>query len=430
MHVAIIGNGIAGVSAALRVRALQPGWRISLISGESQFHYSRPALMYIYMGHMRYADTKPYEDSFWREQRLDLVRDWVVGVDTVRRELRLHRGQPLAYDRLLIATGSQSNRFGWKGQDLAGVQGLYDLMDLDLLYRNTENCKHAVIVGGGLVGIELAEMLLTQGIRVTFLVREASYWDNVLPAEESALVNRVVRRHGIELKLSTQLKEIVDGGNGRAAAVITDHGERIDCQLVGLTAGVTPNIDLARDTPIAVGRGILVDSSLRTSVDGVFAAGDCAEIRSAGARNLIQQVWYTGRVQGEVAGDGLAGVARTYDPGIWYNSAKFFDLEYQTYGQVNLRVPGEHSLYWEHANHEHAARIVHVDGRVIGFNFMGLRRGHRVCEQWIRDGRDADYVLAHLADANFDPEFHARFEPDMVRTMRAQLEARAQGVTR
>lgn len=416
VHVAIIGNGITGVSAALAIRERRPDWEITIVSGESTHHWSRPALMYVFMGHMRYQDTKPYEDSFWAAQRLELVRDWVTGIDVERKTLALHRRGELGWDKLLVATGSQSNKFGWPGQDLDGVQGLYDLMDLRKLYRNTEGCRDAVVVGGGLIGIELAEMLHSRGIHVTFLVRERSYWDNVLPPEESDLVNRLIREQGLDLRLETNLDRIEDDGRGRAGAVWTkETGERIECQLVGLTAGVRPNVDLVRGSAIAVERGILVDDALRTNVPDVFAAGDCAEIvRPAvegNERNLIQQVWYTGRAQGRVAGAVIAGEETRYEPGIWFNSAKFFDLEYQTYGRVGLDVPGEASLYWEHPNGRHALRLVHVDGRIIGVNTMGLRHRHEVCERWIADQRPIAGVIDRLGDAHFDPELGRRFEP-------------------
>jgi NADPH-dependent 2,4-dienoyl-CoA reductase/sulfur reductase-like enzyme len=431
MHVAIIGNGIAGITAAQRIRELQPEWRVSIISGESRYHYSRPALMYIYMGHMRYRDAKPYEDSHWAELGLELVKDWVVGLDVGRREMLLHRGGTLPFDKLLIATGSKSNRFGWKGQDLAGVQGLYDLMDLRMLEVNSRGARKAVIVGGGLIGIEMAEMLHSQGIEVTFLVRERSYWDNVLPSEESRMINRIIMEHGFDLRLGTQLQEIADDGTGRAAAVLTDKGERIDCQIVGLTAGVSPNVDVARDTPIEINRGVLVDDRLRTSVPGVFAAGDCAEIRPRnGGRGLVQQVWYTGRGQGEVAGEVIAGRDRAYEPGIWYNSAKFLDLEYQVYGRVNMRVEGEENLYWEHPGGRHAMRLVHIGGTVIGLNFMGIRYRHRVCEGWIKEGCSVEFVLDHLAEGNFDPEFFARQENNIADVLRAQFLHRNEEVLR
>lgn len=422
LHVAIIGNGVTGVTAATRLRKKQPDWKISLISGESTHHFSRPALMYLFMGHMTYQQTKPFEDRFWIDQRLDLVRDWVTSIDYPRKTLTLHNGGPMPYDKLLIATGSKSNKFGWPGQDLAGVQGLYSLMDLRLLYENVKNTRHAVIVGGGLIGIELAEMLHSRNIDVTFLIREVSYWDNIMAREESELLNHIIKEQGIGLITETNMKEIVDDGTGRACGVVTEFGKRIECQFVGLTPGVSPNTDLVKGSEIETGRGILVDGSFRTSVADVFAAGDCAEIQNQeGERNLIQQVWYTGKKQGEVVGDVLAGEERAYDPGIWYNSAKFLNLEYQTYGSVNMKVPDEKNIYWQHEDKKHAVRLVYTDEGVIGFNFMGLRARHNICEQWIAEQKSVPYVLDHLAEANFDPEFFRRYEPEIVRSLKEQV---------
>ena len=422
MHVVIIGNGVTGVTAAIRLREKHPDWRITIISGESSYHYSRPALMYIFMGHMSYKSTKPFEDDFWPKNRLDLLRDWVTGIDTERKRLRLHKNGSLDYDKLLIATGSKSNKFGWPGQDLEGVQSLYDLRDLRTLYENVKTTRRAVIVGGGLIGIELAEMLHFRNIHVTFLVREESYWDNIIPGEESRMINRVIRDQEIGLKLKTNLKEIVDDGTGRACAVITDRDERIDCELVGLTAGVSPNIDLVKDTKIETNRGILVDRSFRTSQPEVYAAGDCAEIRTEnGGRNLIQQVWYTGKKQGEFVGDVLAGDNRSYDPGIWFNSAKFFDLEYQVYGQVNMGVQDEKNIIWVHPNHRHSVRIVYTEEGVIGLNLMGIRYRHQVCDSWIAERRPVTDVLENLEEANFDPEFFRRYDAEIVGTLKEQI---------
>jgi NADPH-dependent 2,4-dienoyl-CoA reductase/sulfur reductase-like enzyme len=429
MHLAILGNGITGVSAALRVRERHPDWRITLVSGESKHHWSRPALMYVFMGHMRYEDTKPFEDSFWVERRLELVRGWVSGIDLEKKELVLHRAPPIHWDKLLIATGSKPNRFGWPGEALRGVQGLWGLPDLKRLYENAERAERAVIVGGGLIGVELAEMLHSRGIHVTVLARESAYWNNVLPDEEARLVGRAIERHGVELRLSTELEAIEDDGTGRCAAVRTkpragsgENGERFECQIVGLTVGVSPNLDVVKGSAIRTGRGVLVDPSLRTSVPDVFAAGDCAEIEGlGGGRNVIQQVWYTGKLQGEAAGDVISGVERRYDPGVWFNSAKFFDLEYQTYGRVGMKVPGEESLYWEHPSGLHAARLVHVGGQVIGFNTLGVRWRHALAERWIQEARPVDSVLARLGELHFDPEFFRVHEPEIARAFRGAL---------
>ncbi len=427
MHVVIFGNGVTGVSAAIRVRQLKPDWKITMISGESDYHYSRPALMYIFMGHMSYQNTKPYENSFWSRNNINLIRDWVTEIDAGSKRLLMQKLDQVYCDKLLIATGSKSNKFGWPGQDLKGVQGLYDLMDLRELYENTQGAKNAVIVGGGLIGIELAEMLHSRGLHVTFLVREKSYWDNVLPGEESSMINRLIEQENMELLLETELKEIIDDGNGQVAGVITNKDEKIDCGIVGLTAGVSPNLDLIRDSSIPNGRGILVDWGLRTQIEDIYSAGDCAEIVTEGdGRNLLQQVWYTGKMQGNVVGETIAGMDSIYDPGIWYNSAKFLNLEYQTYGQVNnaqglLTIPGEKNIYWEHQDHLHSLRLVHNDNEVLGVNVMGICYSHKICENWVRDKRSPDYVLDNLAQANFDPEFFKRYESEIVGTLKEQI---------
>ncbi|MFN3201526.1 MAG: NAD(P)/FAD-dependent oxidoreductase [Bradymonadia bacterium] len=426
MHIAIIGNGISGVTTAFRIRKNHPDWRISLISGESEYFFSRPALMYIYMGHMTEAQTRPYENHVWDLNRIERVQGWVTHIDTENRRLTLNSVNDtrtsIAYDKLVLAVGSQPNKFGWPGQDLEGVHGMYSLQDLYSLEANSHRIKRGVIVGGGLIGIELAEMLHARGKHVSILAREKSYWSNVLPAEESALVNHHIYEQHIDLRLETELAEILDDGHGRVCGVMTKDGERIDCEFVGLTAGVRPNLSALEGSGIPTGRGILVDWKLQTQVEGVYAVGDCAELVNPGdARNTIEQVWYTGKAQGQVAGDVISGIDRTYEQGIWFNSAKFLDLEWHTYGQVKRDLEREKNLYWEHPSRRHSMRLVFQDGIIKGVNAMGIRYRHRVCERWIAEERDAEYVFAHMRDANFDPEFYRKHERNIVGTFMEQV---------
>ena len=209
-HIVIIGNGISGVTLARHVRKIS-NKKITLISAESDYFFSRTALMYVYMGHMKFEHTQPYENWFWEKNRINLVQGFVDEVKTDVKKVRLADGSFIIYDKLVIATGSKPNKFGWPGQDLRGVQGLYSKQDLELLEANAPNntvCERAVIVGGGLIGIEMAEMLRTREIPVTFIVREKSFWDGVLPAGESQMINEHIREHHIDLRLDTNLKEI------------------------------------------------------------------------------------------------------------------------------------------------------------------------------------------------------------------------------
>ena len=121
-HIVIIGNGISGITTARHVRKLSDN-KITVISAETDHFFSRTALMYIYMGHMKYEHTKPYEDWFWKENRIELKRGFVESVDTANKSLQFADGSSLNYDKLVLATGSKPNKFGWPGQDLPGVQG-------------------------------------------------------------------------------------------------------------------------------------------------------------------------------------------------------------------------------------------------------------------------------------------------------------------
>lgn len=417
-HLVIIGNGIAGITCARHVRK-QSDMQITIISAETDYFYSRTALMYIYMGHMRFQDTKPYEDWFWNKNDIDLIRGYVKKIDTDLKIVFLDDGQKFTYDRLLIATGSKSNKFGWLGQDLPGVQGLYSYQDLELMEENTKGIRQAVIVGGGLIGIEVAEMLQSRKINVTFLVREEFYWDNILPKEEAKMISSHIKEHGIELRLSTNLKEIRPDENGRVEKVFTENNEEIPCQFVALTPGVHPNIDVVKDSKVETNRGILVNNFLETNIPDVYAAGDCAEImvEKKEERNKIEQLWYTGRMQGKIAAHNILGKKVKYDRGISFNSAKFMDIEYQTYGFVsNLPRAGEDSFYWEHPDQKRCLRIVFENGseRVVGMNFFGLRMKQIVCERWIKEEKTVDYVIENLKEANFDPEFFKQHETEIL----------------
>jgi len=380
------------------------------------------------MGHMRFKDTQPYENWFWRKNNIQLKKAYVTNIDTSNQNLSTKEGETIAYDKLILATGSQSNYFGWPGQDLKGVQGLYNYQDLELLEKNThssQNCKRAVIVGGGLIGIEMAEMLLTRNIEVTFLVRENSYWSNVLPTGESALINQHILKHHVDLRLSTNLNEILGDENGKVKAVTTkETGETIECQLVGLTAGVHSNIDLVKESSIETNRGILINHYFETNTANVYAIGDCAEFHQPlPKRRPIEQVWYTGRMHGEHLAQNLFGQRKVYEPGPWFNSAKFFDIEYQTYGVVLPKLnENETSLYWQDSEAERCIHIVYDknDKTFIGINAFGIRLRHELFDKWLREKATVATVLENLSAANFDPEFFKEYEEEILKQYQQQ----------
>jgi len=427
-HIVIIGNGISGVTTARHIRKLSDK-KITIVSAETDYFFSRTALMYVYMGHMKFEHTQPYENWFWEKNRICLKKGFVKTIETKSKTLYFAEGDILKYDKLVIATGSKPNKFGWPGQDLDGVMGMYHKQDLDNLERtapNNEVCKRAVIVGGGLIGIELAEMLSSRNIPVTFLVRENSFWNMVLPDGESQMINRHIKNHHIDLRLGVNLQEIKADKNGKVKSVIiAETGEEVPCCVVGLTAGVSPNIDFIKDSEIEIGRGVKVNRFLETNVKDVYAIGDCAEQHEAiGQRRSIEAVWYTGRMMGETVAQTICDNRIKYKPGHWFNSAKFLDIEYQTYGWVFAK-PRENEIHF-HWKHEDDTKCITIcfdknTNQFLGINTLGIRMRHEIFDKWLTEKRSIDYVMNHLPKANFDPEFYKHYETEILASYNNQL---------
>lgn len=415
MHVVIIGNGIAGTTAARHIRKLSD-CRITMISDECRQPFSRTALMYVFMGQLKLESTYLYEEWFWEKNRIARVQARVREVNPAARNITLNDGEVISWDKLIIATGSRPAQTGVPGENLPGVQHLYHLHDLDTLNRMCRGVKQAVVVGGGLTGIELVEMLLSKGIKVTFLVRETGFMSRQLTKEESDMAGRIIREHGVELRTGAHLREI--RGNSRVESVITDDGTEIPCELAGITIGVTPETGFLAGTGIETATGVLVDEYLQTSARDVYAAGDCAELRTpAPARRAVEPLWYTARAMGETVARNVCGYPAPYHQGIWHNAARFFDTEYQIYGQVPATTPpGVRSLYWEHASRKKSVRVNYdlATGAVTGFQTMGIRYRQQVCEHWIDTGTHISDALNNLSKANFDPEFYRRHESEIV----------------
>ena len=272
------------------------------------------------------------------------------------------------------------------------------------------------------LGVELAEMALSRGIEVTFLVRDSYFWGSVLPPEEGGLISRHIKSHHVDLRLDTELQEILSDENGRCNAVVTNKGEKIDCEIVGLTAGVSPNIEFLKSTVVECERGVLVDNYMETNIPDVYAIGDCVQFRdSARARRKFEQVWYTGRIMGETVAQTICGNKTEYQPGNWFNSAKFFDIEYHTYGSVSSKKQDdEERFYWENGD-----RCIHLvwnkeSKKFKGINSFGIRMRHELFDLWLGKGATIEEVVANLRMANFDPEFYKRYEQEIVNAFNQQ----------
>ena len=424
--IVIIGNGVSGITCARNIRKNCDD-EITVISGETEHFFSRTALMYIYMGHMKFEHTKPYEDFFWAKNQITLLKEYISSVDTQKKTLLTRDNKAISFDILIIASGSITKKFNWPGQDLKGAMSLYSYQDLQEIEERTKNIKNAVIVGGGLIGIELAEMLHSRGIEVTMLVIEKYYWNSILPQTDAELVGDHIEKHGIKVLYETGLKEIIGDSNGNVHAVITTKGETIQCPVIGITTGVTPNVNFLVNSGIETDKGILINNYFETNIVDVYAIGDCAQFTEpVNGRKTIEQVWYTGRMHGETLARTIAGTKTAYNPGPWFNSAKFLDLEYQTYGTVLSQLrDGETFFHWKHPKKEIAFTAVYNPSskQFIGVNTFGLKLRHECLDKWLKDNVTIDFVLVNLNAAIFDKEFSTNHTTEIIRSYNEQTGA-------
>ena len=169
----------------------------------------------------------------------------------------------------------------------------------------------------------------------------------------------------------------------------------------------------------------MVDEFLQTEDNDIYAIGDCAELKNPPpGRRPIEAVWYTGRMMGETVAQTLSGNPKKYTPGHWFNSAKFFDIEYQTYGQVNPIVKeDEGQFYWQKAGENKAIRLAYRKStlQLLGINAMGIRLRHEICDQWLKQEATVSQVIADFAQANFDPEFFPTYELEIQKAWQEQL---------
>ena len=445
MRIVIIGNGAAGIEAALAVRARQENWDIGIVSEESDHCFARPALMYAFCGQLGQRNIEPYERDLYERLRFDRIRARAVGVDVGARQVRLAGDQPpLDYDRLLIACGSRPRPGIWPNSDLEGIGHFVSMQDMEWLAREVygevgerpvrpdhhlratapdspygprlvvaakrgHTARRAIVVGGGLIGLEVVEILNQAGLEVHFLIMEDWYWPMAIDAAESAWIAEIMRQQGVHVHLQTEVGEFLADEAGAVRGVQTKDGRQLECDIALITIGVIPNTAWLAGSDIQLDarfEGVEVDGQLTTNAPDVFAAGDCATVRWHNGMERPEQLWYTSRDQGRIAGRRLLGDAVEYRRDTFYNSAKFMDVEYTTAGLVNLDLEGQSEwFHQERGQVRSTTRVVSQEGRVIGFNMLGRRWDHRALVRWIEERRDLDYVLDHLHEAGYDAEF-------------------------
>jgi NADPH-dependent 2,4-dienoyl-CoA reductase/sulfur reductase-like enzyme len=355
----IVGTGVAGMGAAEGIRSVDKKGTITLIGDDPHGYYSRPGLAYYLTSEVDEKQLFPFQPRNYKELDAHFWRGSVVRILHREHQVELSDGKCLPYDRLLIAVGSSAVRLNVPGANLEGVVKLDHMDDArriialaDSLPRRARTGdggrgRNAVVVGGGITALELAEGLASRKVNVHLLIRTARYWSNVLDEVESKIIERKLRDDGVTIYYESELIEILEQAGRVAGIRLTSNSPTIDrreiaCDMLAYGIGVQPRLVLPRDAGIACERGILVDEHLRTNHADIFAAGDVAQVYDpASGRSVLDSLWSPAREQGRVAGMNMAGQNMAYLKPVPFNVTRLAGLTTTIIGAVGSGQDGE-----------------------------------------------------------------------------------------
>ncbi|HET9852110.1 MAG TPA: FAD-dependent oxidoreductase [Candidatus Limnocylindrales bacterium] len=397
--IVIVGAGLAGARAAEALRKDGFDGSITLLGEEPERPYIRPPLSKAYLrGASEREAVYVHPEAFYEEQRIDLRPSTRVrAIDVATRDVILHDGAAVPFDRLLIATGAEPRRLPVEGASLAGVHRLRTLADADSLRAAAAQAEHVVVIGMGWIGSEVAASLRALGRKVVLIGPEAVPLERVLGPDIGGVYRDLHRERGVVLRSGTQVERIL--GTDRVQAVETSTGELIPADLVVVGIGAHPRMELAEVSGLAVGDGIEVDASLETSVPGIFAAGDVASAwHPFYEQRLRSEHWANAKFQGSAAARSMLGSAMAFDRIPYFYSDQYdLGMEYRGHGSTSDRLVVRGSL----VDHEFVAFWLR-DGRVVaGMNANAWDVGKPI-ERLIRSRAIVD--PAALADGDLPLE--------------------------
>ncbi|AXF14117.1 FAD-dependent oxidoreductase [Paraburkholderia caledonica] len=387
----VIGNGMAGMRTVEELLKLAPDlYDIAVFGAEPYGNYNRIMLSPVLAGEKSVDDIILNSRSWYEENGIRLhAGDPVIAIDRTRRIVRSKNGVEAGYDRLLIATGSKPFLIPVPGHDLPGVIAFRDIQDVETMLDAARSHRHAVVIGGGLLGLEAANGLMRQGMSVTVVHVTDSLMERQLDRSASALLQQTLERKGLRFLLKANTAEIV--GPDRVTAVRFDDGTEVPADLVVMTAGVRPNIDLAKQAGLHCERAIVVDDTLQTYDPRIYAVGECVQHRTA-TFGLVAPIWD----QARVCGAHLAGAGhRRYVQRATATKLKVTGVELYSAGDF-IGGPDSEDLVLRDPRRGVYKRLVIEGNRVIGAVLYGDVKEGAWYFDLIQSRTDISSLRSHL----------------------------------
>jgi nitrite reductase (NADH) large subunit len=396
VNVLILGNGLAGTLAAKTLRELDPEVGIEVLGEERYPYYPRPNLIEYLAGRRPKDKIFAFPKGWADRQRIGhRLGERATRIRPAEKKVETASGAVLSYDALLVATGARAALPPLPGIDRGGVFTLRTLDDADAILGHLDGRKRVAVLGGGLLGLEIARALSGRGAEVEVL----EFFDRLLPRQldlPAASVLRVqLEKSGISVHLGAVAKEIL--GDGTVSGLRFETGPDLETEAVVVAAGVKPEVALAADAGLRVGRGIVVDDRMRTSEPAIYAAGDAAE---HGGR--IYGIIPAAFDQARVAASAILGLDRAYGGTVPFNTLKVAGLSVTSAGEIDATGPGLESHVRSDPETGLHKKIVLHEGRLIGAIWMGTTRGAAEIARLVALKRDVGRIKKALLEDDFD----------------------------
>jgi nitrite reductase (NADH) large subunit len=361
----IVGNGMAAARLVDElVKNALGRYAVAVIGDEPRLAYNRVLLSSVLAGETASHDIELKPAAWWRDRGVTLKYGCVATeIDIGRRELKIAGDESIEFSRLVLATGSTPLRLNMPGAELVGVHTFRDTRDVDLLLALAARKRPVVVIGGGLLGLEAAYGLAKAGTPVTLLHLMDRLMERQLDAPAAALLKSLVERKGIEVILNASTTRI--HGTTRVEGVELADGKRIEADAVIFAAGIRPNVGLAKEAGIAVGRGVVVDDHLQTSVPEIFALGECAEHRGI-CYGLVEPAYEQARVLAQH----LAGKAAAYRGSVVATNLKVSGVSVFSAGDF-IGAEGSEAILLSDVGRGTYKKLVIADGRLTGAVLIG-----------------------------------------------------------
>jgi NAD(P)H-nitrite reductase large subunit len=391
--VVIIGNGIAGITAAEHARRLHPTCEIHVLSREKHAPYNRMGIAHLINDRSGMQGLHLLPESWHRERRItSWLNTQVAEINVEARHVRLATNESIAFDRLILANGSSSwvppiEGFGAPGsfvlREADEAMGLRD-------YVQRHGSRTAVVAGAGLLGLEAAHALQKLGLEVTVLSNTETILDRQLDAQSGQLLQTKLASQGIRILTRAEARTLGKDNRGHLGTVVLNDGSRLPADIFLACTGVKPNVELAKSCGIATGRGILVDKHMRTSLPDVYAAGDVAE-----HEGIAFGLWPVAVEQGEVAATNALGGHREYRGYVPATMLKVSGVDLLSVGNINAG-PGETEIVDAQPECFQYRKLVLSSDRLVGAILFGYPEQASLIASLTKQGADLSSVSATL----------------------------------